>query len=91
MNEHSDTHPEDRVNPHPWETGEHVAKTMYRLESTDRAVIYVVADGFDDAVRKVHHHYWKHGWWPVMVTDPVSETPCYDRISKVELFHQVIL
>lgn len=91
MSNHSYKSQTGEASPHPWEAETTVSKPMYRCETTSGGVVYVVANGFDDAVRKVHHHHWQHGQWPVVFTDPITENLSYDQVRKVELFHPVIL
>ena len=78
---------------HPWEQGTWPVGTLYRLETEGGGFAYVVADGFDDAMRKYHHSEWANGLWPVVFDRPeeVGGQPQYDRVRAVSKVGPVVL
>lgn len=70
-----------------------ITKPLYRLKDSDGRTHYVVADGFDDAVRKLHHHMWAARQWPKEALTPEhadrGEGTYTSRIIEVSLFANI--
>ena len=64
---------------------------LYKVETLYRGSHFVVASGFDDAVRKLYDHQIANGIWPESYTDETMTERCFEHVSKVIYLGEVVL
>ena len=64
---------------------------LFRVTMSNGSVSHVVADGFDDAIIRVHQFHWQHQQWPMEYEDASMERPNYRGVASVVEVGSVIL
>jgi hypothetical protein len=72
--------------------GAHAVTQLYLVEFRYDGNFYVCANGFDEAVRKIHEDHWNRQLWPRELSDPITETPIYGHeVRNITLLGEVVL